>query len=465
MLRRILSCLLLFVLIGVAGWWGATRWLFPSPSILPSSPTNQAEVTAAPQSTPNILTLLPKLGGYGQPKTYLVIMQNNDELRPTGGFIGVYGIFTISNGTLTDWTTADSYALDRPAEGYLRVTPPDPIATYMDTDRWWFRDANWSPDWPTAAEKLLWFYQQERGTGNPTAVVAFDPTVIEQLLTLTGPITIDDTTFTADTFTDALQYQVELAYVEQGLPKSERKAIVATLAETLLQRVRQLPIRDWFTATRLLERSLQQKHILLYDRDTNVQSEIVRRGWGGDIKSVTGDYVLVVDSNMVARKTDRVVERDIRYQVMQHPLTGKTIALVTVHYRHQAPHDYRTSRLRTYVRVYAPLGSTLLGVWGAKPNDRDPDMLQPLPPDVIDEMEKTSFGVFTTVEPLQEQTLIFEYQLPDYLYADFVRTGRWPLYIQKQPGTSGHDLDVRVELDGSQRHFSGTLATDQALSL
>lgn len=464
-MRRILSCLLFIAIVIGASWWAVNYWWPKQPSVNtePTS-TNQAELKNSTGQPANILTLLPQLGGYGQPKTYLVVMQNNDELRATGGFIGVYGIFTMDNGKLVDWSIADSYALDQPAEKYLAVTPPGPIATYM-AKYWWFRDANWSPDWPTTAEKLLWFYQQEHGAGNPTAVVAFDPTVIEQLLTLTGPITVNDINFTAENFSDELQYQVEEAYVEQGLVKTERKEIINTLAETLLQRIHQLSWREWYTAIRLLEHSLQQKHILLYDHNLDVQQELVQRGWAAEIKNVNGDYLMVVDSNMVARKTDRVIDRDINYQIVRDPADDRTIALVTIHYRHQSEHDYRTSRLRTYVRVYAPAGSQLLGVWGTKPNDRNPEMIKPLPPDIIDEAGKISFGVFTTVEPLQEQTVIFEYQLPKRLYTNFVQTGHWPVYIQKQPGTIGHDLSVTLELGDRQRRVDTTLTTDQALSL
>jgi len=464
-MRRNISCLIFIALLIAAGWWAIDRW-WPASKPTAGSPTvaNQNQLDSQPESAANFLTLLPQLGGYGAPKTYLVIMQNNDELRATGGFIGVYGIFTMANGKLVDWSIADSYALDQPAEAYLDIAPPAPIGTYM-AKRWWFRDANWSPDWPTTAEKLLWFYKQEHGTANPTAVIAFDPTVIEQLLTLTGPITVNETTFTAENFSDELQFQVEEAYVEQGLPKTARKAIVSTLAETLMQQVRQLSFRDWFTAVRILERSLQQKHLLLYDRDNGVEQEITQRGWGGEIKNTSGDYLMVVDSNMVARKTDRVIDRDINYQVIRDNSANRTIALVTIHYRHQGEHDYRTSRLRNYVRVYAPTGSKLLGVWGAKPNDRDAEMTKSLPPDIIDEAGKTSFGVFTTVEPLQSQTVIFEYQLPDQLYADFAQTGHWPVYIQKQPGTIGHDISIELELDNQQRQLSTSLLTDQALSL
>ncbi|MEK7139585.1 MAG: DUF4012 domain-containing protein [Patescibacteria group bacterium] len=435
-----------------AWWWSAPSW--------PAVPT--AINDARPGS---LVTLWPKLSGLDQPKTYLVVMQNNDELRPSGGFIGVYGLLTVQRGQIISWTTADSYSLDRPAEEYLRVDPPAAIREYL-TKYWWFRDANWSPDWPTSAEQLLWFYRQERGAGRPTGVIAFDPTVIERLLDITGPLTAEDgTKYTAENFSDALQYEVEQGYIERGVAKVDRKDIINDLGQSLVTKIKTLSIPQLFTAMNTLEQALTEKHLLLYDTDPTLQAEYAQRGWAGAIRSTlaNSDYLMVVDANMAALKTDRVVDKTIRYQVQTND-AGQAIALVTIHYRHTATkHDYRTSRLRTYTRVYAPAGSALRGVWGAKGNDRGDAPSQPLPPDVSEEAGKAVFGVFTTVEVNQEQTLIFEYQLPASV-AQAAANGGYRLLVQKQAGTIGHPLTVKVRLPGSTIDVETDLRLDRQLT-
>ena len=42
-----------------------------------------------------LLTLYPNFAGFKEPKTYLVLLQNSNELRPTGGFIGSVGIANV----------------------------------------------------------------------------------------------------------------------------------------------------------------------------------------------------------------------------------------------------------------------------------------------------------------------------------------------------------------------------------
>ncbi len=448
------------VLIGIATvlWWPRDDQSRLTNPLQPRPQQSQLTISAAePARSTSLLTLAPALTGFSEPRTYLLIFQNNDELRPTGGFIGVYGLITLKDGKVTEWFTADSYALDQPAEAYLDVPAPAPLAEYVNP-YWFFRDANWSPDFPTAAEQLLWFYQQERGAGQPTGVIAFDPTVIERIVDVTGPLTVFDQTLDGSNLSDILQYEVEQGYYERGISRTERKAVIAELGSQLLGRLQNLSISETLQVVRTLEDMLAQKHILVYDRDEVVQNAYSRADWDGRVQQHDSDFLVVVEANMTALKTDRVVDKDIRYQVRWDG--DQAIAIVTIGYEHTAPHDYRTSRLRSYVRLYVPQGSQLRNVWGAKPNDRDPGATTPLPPDIIDEFGKTSFGVFTTVEVLQKHRLLFEYVLPEYV-ADQLRDGSYELLVQKQPGTIGHDLLIEVPLpDGQLGSIETTLTTD-----
>ena len=50
------------------------------------------QIAGAIDSAIPLAEILPLLSGYPVPKTYLFLLQNNTELRPTGGFLGAYGI-------------------------------------------------------------------------------------------------------------------------------------------------------------------------------------------------------------------------------------------------------------------------------------------------------------------------------------------------------------------------------------
>ncbi|MEK7102387.1 MAG: DUF4012 domain-containing protein, partial [Patescibacteria group bacterium] len=47
-------------------------------------------------------SLMSYLLGFDEERTFLVLLLNNTELRPGGGFIGTYAVATIRNGQLKD---------------------------------------------------------------------------------------------------------------------------------------------------------------------------------------------------------------------------------------------------------------------------------------------------------------------------------------------------------------------------
>ena len=77
------------------------------------------------------------LGADG-PRTYLLLAQNNDELRATGGFISGAGHVTIDRGKITSLILKDSYAVDTWDQPHPE--PPGPLRKYMATDLWVLRD-------------------------------------------------------------------------------------------------------------------------------------------------------------------------------------------------------------------------------------------------------------------------------------------------------------------------------------
>lgn len=50
--------------------------------------------------------------GFDEPQRYLVLLQNNNEIRPTGGFPGSYAALTIDKGKITDFKVDDVYNPD-----------------------------------------------------------------------------------------------------------------------------------------------------------------------------------------------------------------------------------------------------------------------------------------------------------------------------------------------------------------
>jgi hypothetical protein len=393
-----------------------------------------------------MLRVLPEIAGYPVEKTYLFLIQNNSELRPTGGFIGTYGILKLKDGEITYFRTDNIYNLDGPSEKFLKIETPWQIQKYLSIKYWFMRDSNWSPDFPTSAEKALWFYHEERGKEQGIdGVIAITPEFIRWLLGLTGPIKVEDIIFTSENLVDALENRVGKEYYRLGIKESERKEIIGKLANDIKLKLFSLPPSQWKAVVDILDRALNEKQALLYVKDKDLESLILERNWGGALRYSPDDYLMVVDANLSALKSDQVVERKIRYEVRAEG--SDLLAKVSINYIHQGRFTWKTTRLRTYARVYVPDGSQLIKGQGMLENDK---LIEPSgKPGQIEvgrELGKTYFGAFISIEPGEERTLSFEYKLPVRI-GEEANQGGYSLIIQKQPGTIGHGLTLDLEFD------------------
>ena len=107
------------------------------------------------------IEIFPWLIGQDQKRTYLVLLQNNNELRPTGGFIGSFAFLTFDKGKFVDFEVQDVYWADGQLKGH--VEPPSELKKYLGEANWYLRDSNWDPDFPTSAVKAQWFLEKETG--------------------------------------------------------------------------------------------------------------------------------------------------------------------------------------------------------------------------------------------------------------------------------------------------------------
>ena len=388
--------------------------------------------------------ILPKIAGYPEGKTYLFLLQNSDELRPTGGFIGTYGIVKVKDGNVETFDTDNVYALDGAAERFLRVSPPAPIGKYLRVGAWFLRDANWSPDFPTAAAQAEWFYKAEGGREKKIdAVIAVTPTFIENLLRQIGNIEMDGETFTPENLMDILQYKVEKEYYEKGIPEVQRKDIVGKLGEKIFEKLSNLPSSRWSSIFKVANSALAERHLLVWSEDQELQTIIAREGWSGKILESSGDYLMVVDANLAALKTDGVMDKKINYSLSKDS-SGNYRAKVDINYRNNGSFTWKTTRYRTYTRVYVPDGSVLVGGDGMMENDRILDPAgRPGKIDVGEEAGKTYFGAFISIEPGREGTLSFEYILPEKIKSQ-IDQGLYKLLVQKQSGTISHPLTLNL---------------------
>lgn len=385
----------------------------------------------------------------GIQRTYLVLLQNNYELRPGGGFLGQYAIVKVKDGEVLSTFVEDANLLDQRIT--VKITPPYPLTRKLQLKRWKMRDSNFSPDFPTNAQKAEYFYRLAGGGQKFDGVVAINANVFDHALAITGPITPPgySTTFRAEDGALKLEEVVEKAYLGDDVAaelKQNRKAIMKVLAVEMVKRL--ATVDNIPKMIEFAHRELGEKNIMLYFKDAALQNIVAGVKWDGTVNTDwANDYLMLVDANLGALKSDYFVDRRVNYEV---DFTGeKPIATLTHTYRHRATYgDWRTSDYHTYLRAYVPKGATLL--------ERQ---LVSYP--LTDEgFNKTYFGVFVDAVMNHETPGMIKYQLPDTIKED-----GYQLMLQKQSGVGTIPVSITIKKkDGSVITQSVELKKDLVLS-
>jgi len=411
-------------------------------------------------------TLIEELLGGNGPRTYLFLLQNNHELRATGGFIGTYALVDIHQGVIRRFFVDGIYNPD----GQLKenIVPPKPIQKI--SAGWSLHDSNWFPDFPTSAEKAIFFYEK---TGGPTVdgVITLTPTTLQKLLTVIGPINLPEYGLTVDAtnFIPVLQEEVEVNY-DRTL--NQPKKVLADLTRVLIEKVFALQDKKalGLIAEALVE-ALNEKHMLIYARHQETQKLIDEVGWSGRVMDTPKDYLSVIHSNINGYKTDGVIDESIEHEAKIEE-DGSIIDTVTIKRKHNGGdtlYDWWNQVNADYVRVYVPKGSELLSSTGTtwefpkEPLDydalgfkRDAQVEEEEKNMIIDQKTgvrisedagKTVFGAWAYVSPKETVTLTFRYRLPFRIDHEALKRGEPQSYgvlVQKQSGSPGSTLTLSL---------------------
>ena len=321
-----------------------------------------------------LLPVLPAMLGIGTPAHYLVEVLDSTELRPTGGFIGNYGIATFSGGRLTSARITDVVLLDHPyaLKGQRIPYPPaySWFPNYLAWESWSFRDSNLDADFPTAARYGELNYQREGGNVPVLGVIAFTPALIQQALAITGPISVPEyqETVTAQNLVSLIHFhQLGGRAAGEGssyIPSpdghsSERKRFMELLAEHFLARVQQLSSSAMPQFLHVLTNALRTKDVEVYFNAGGAENVLQLLHLDGTIQSPPGDHLFIVDTNVSPNKANSFIVTTVNDQVTIDE-QGNAVHRTTISYAWTLPgRDYGVHLYRDYVRVYTPPGSTL----------------------------------------------------------------------------------------------------------
>jgi hypothetical protein len=409
--------------------------------------------------------LLPGLLGAAGPKTYLVLLANPSELRPSGGFSGEVGTATFDHGKLTKLNLRDES--DVSAHYRDRFPPQGQLGTYLAfrDNQVEIGDAGWDPDFPTSARLQEKMFTSATGQ-QLDGTISVDPYFIASLLKVTGPVDVPGYG-SFDSGNLFLRINV-LANLDQG-PRGGKKALPA-IATVILAKILAQPPSRWAQFAASLQYGISERHLQISVHDATQEALLHALRADGSLQNppLTEDYLMVAEANVAGTKADYYIKRSMSVKVEIYP-SGLNRHEVDIHYEYPPPVDATddglnksfvnsTSLYRDYVRFYLPLTTTLANIGflvDGKPAPAYGGGLK----EQGQEGSHQVYGTFFTLPRGHSADVIIYYEVG--LPAD----SPFQIYIQKQAGPPSLPTMLTVSYPGGIASRKTELSTDTTLTI
>jgi|GEM_PF-993015 len=383
---------------------------------------------------------LDELLGSERIQTYLVLFQNNMELRPTGGFIGSFALLTFDSGRSTDINIQDVYSADGQLKGH--VEPPVAIKNYLGEAGWYLRDANWSPDFLDSAQKIEWFLDKEIDQ-KVDGVIAIDLEVVKQLLRETGPITLNDygKTVNYENVYEVTQSEVENDFFPGSTKKS---SFLTALSKELITRLTSDSKINNVSLAKVFYKGLEEKHIQLYFHNSLVQKHITEIGYDGgvSVESCTGncfyDFVSYADANVGVNKANYFINRSADLNIFFDGERVTNVLRITIK-NNANPLLGEKGKYKSYFRAISLPGSRFND---SKIFEYGQESIKV--PDIENFSNFKTAGISFSVGPSEEKTIEFSWTNELLNNVSLLDSGEFGVYFRKQSGTQEDKLNINL---------------------
>lgn len=397
--------------------------------------------------------LVPQIIGTSGKKTYLVLLQNNTELRPGGGFIGSYALIQFENAKLKNIKVEDIYAID----GQLKeiITPPPQLTEKLGQDKLYLRDSNWSLDFEINGKTAQDFFKKETGI-DVDGVIAIDLNYIQNFLSEIGPIKLGDFNeeISSENLFEKGEYYAEVGFFPGSTQKKDffsslTKNILDTVIQSFSKESKDSQIAPLIATLDVSRKAILEKHLLLSANDQTLASVIKTNGWNNPIppkdfhpqdnSSQTRDYIAISEANLGANKVNRFLERKIDYD-MTIGRDADLIGTLKITYTNKSTaNTWPGGTYVNFLRVYLPPGAGMLEY-----KNSDSSNISDVTTTNINNL--TELATFVEVPIGQTQEILFKYRISKNIKLETAPT--YSLYVQKQPGTQKDAFNFNFHLPG-----------------
>ncbi|MEM4270501.1 MAG: DUF4012 domain-containing protein, partial [Candidatus Pacearchaeota archaeon] len=421
--------------------------------------------------------IIPEILGFDTEKTYLILFQNNMEIRPGGGFIGSYGILTLNRGKITNFTINDVYDADGQLKGH--VEPPFAIRRYLQKPHWYMRDSNFNPDFRHSAYAAAFFLNEEMGQ-KVDGVIGIDVSFLKLLLKEIGPVQVPE--YNEIVNSENMYFLTQTHAEKDFFPSStQKKDFLRSLSKGIQAKLSEKNDFPYLSVMMVVLKAIEEKHMIFSFNNSIAQNLFTVNGWSSSLwdernlsmkeKNKKGsllinDFLGIVEANLGVNKANFFVERKVSQDININE-DGSVSSRATIVYKNNS-NKWPGGDYKNYIRFVLPQNTSLSQVFiDGIPQKIGSAITDPfiyeqktfIPPQLLEierteEEGKTLYGFFVTVPAKNTKTISIDYELSKNNNENF--SIEYSLKYFKQPGTEIYPFNLTVNFPSSYQIVSSS---------
>ena len=327
-----------------------------------------SQIEEGTESFKAVNSFLPDLLGVDERKRYLVLFQNEGEIRSTGGWLTSYGIIGIEGGQIRELFVDDIYN----ADGTLKVqnkrfTPPRSMSNALEITDWPFSLVNWYPDLSdTLTEAEPFIYELGKGS-SLEGVITIDVSFIEELLERWGGIEVPGETelVTSENLNSKI-FQMH----EEFVPGSTQKTtFLANLANEIVKKLLSMDVTDLMEIADIFEKTLNEKHLQATFKNKDAYNFFSSKDWANSMSNKYNDAPISIDWNWGGNKANLYLDKNYSLTInIKDENTIDYIYSITVE-NSSTENVYPQGDYINYQRIYIPPQAKILRISGIEDNE------------------------------------------------------------------------------------------------
>ncbi|NQW18519.1 MAG: DUF4012 domain-containing protein [Chloroflexi bacterium] len=444
--------------------------------VLVSEPPELRGLPEIPERVPELIKDLGVAGAYLQeflgfngPRVHLVLAQDEEELRPSGGFLGAVWQLNMENGRLVSREFTSSYDVDGALGPRSWGSAPETFTLGLGSQVIPFRDLNWYVDFPFAAERLRKSYTTHVKV-RPSTIVTINQSVMAKVIDGIGPIEVGEgaqkQALDGEAARDYLRAGVTMTGQDIPATWDEQRYASFLLGNALLESLTGGGSANPGALVQALVEAANSGEMRISTRNIDSVQLFRKLGWDGGLTQYEHDGFYVVESSAYAPKISHLIGRSFDYTTILDA-SGTAFATLDLEYENpvsgigedcrQAPQAEGESCYWMISRVLIPTAAEVTSL---------PDLPAPSG-SIASTVERTPANTartfagaddlpfrvqeisgLTVVEPKNSTKIGMSYQLPNAAIQGTDGVWRYDLKVRRQPGTGSPRVNVTVELPG-----------------